>query len=464
MNTLKSKFFTAICLMGLFLFSGCSDDDDTLSSFTVNFNSTELGISPTSTKAEVTLTFSRPATVEGIISLSIDLGTLTYGESADFYTSVAPIDDTILLPFSNGDQSVSFTILAGAASVLTQEAVLIITITEDDGAVYTTGSDNQLNVNFDENFISQGASLSAKVNELFDLRAYIDLSKASTDIVEVDNYDLGFHSGDGFYVTLNASTSIMARPLDKNNLTEVTATDTIGFFGVMTIPPPNFDPAIGSVAWIDTPDGNLETTAFGEISSSDIDNKVFILKRDKGNWKKVRVLRDGDNYVLQHADIEAANFETLTISKDPSFEVVTVDLDFGIVEATPENDKWDFIYGTYTEILNLGGPGVDIPYGFKDYITTNRSDVSVIMVLTSDNSYEAFTTADLNGLEFDSEINSIGSSWRQGGGPGTPPSILEDRFYILRDGEQNIYKLKFTSMYGAGDVRGEISFIYEILN
>ncbi len=453
--------FIATCALAII---GCSDDEEMLPPFAVNFSAAELGISSDNPQAELVLTFSRPATSAGNVTLAIEPGDLNYGETADFYTSIPPIDNVIILPFASGDQRLSLSVFAGLAKALEQDQTLLITLRDDSDGIFTPGSMAQVNIIFTENFLSQGGSLNANVGPKFSQRAYFDLSKAFETVVPVDNYDLGFHTGEGFYVTLNASAKLMARPLDKNDLNAVTAADTAGFADEMVIPAPNFDPSIGSVAWIDTPDGNLETTAFGEISANDADNSVYIIKRDKGDWKKVRVLRDSDGYVLQYADIDASTFETLVIVKDPSFETITIDFDQGIVTASPENDRWDFVYGKYTEILNVGGPGADIPYEFNDYITINRADVSVAMVMTGDISYETFGTSNLDGLSFDNKINVIGSSWRQGGGPGAQPSLFTDRFYILRDEEGNTFKILFTGMYSDNDERGELSLTYELLN
>ncbi len=464
MNNLKLKFLGSLCLLATLLLSGCADDDDTLAPFTVNFSSTELGISPSSQEAEVTLTFSRPATVAGSISLLVQPGTLTYGEDGDFYTSVAPDNNTITLPFAPGNQRVSFTIFAGSAANLQEQKTLTLLLTEDTGLVFSLGGSDKLEVLFDENFISPGGSLVINVTKEFSQRGYIDLSKATVAVEDVDNYDLGFQNGSGFYVTLNASATVMARPLDKNDLNQVTVADTVGFGAVMRVREPNFDPTTGSVAWIDTPDGNLETTAFKAIAANDDDNKVFIIKRDNGNWKKVRVLQGSNGYVLQHADIAATSFETLEITKNDTYEAVAVHLDNGVVNASPENDRWDLMYTKYTEILNLG-PGAPIPYEFNDYIVSNRNDVSAAMVMVTDNlTYESFTSEDVQDVSFSGEINAIGSRWRQGGGPSSAPAVFKDRFFVVTDGQQNTYKVLFTDMYSDANERGEISFTYELLN
>lgn len=464
MNIRVIHFMMALLAISMLGLTGCSDDEDTLPPFSVNFRNVELGVSSDNPQADLMLTFSRPATVSGSISLALEPGDLNYGETADFYTSEVPTNNLITLHFEPGDQRAGLTIFAGSARDLEQDKTLLITIQDNSNTIFATGETSQVTVVFTENFLSPGGSLSASVGSEFDQRAYFDLSKASSSAVAADNYDLGFHSGKGFYVTLNPSAKVMARPLDKNDLNTVSAADTTGFFAVMKVPEPNFDPFTGSVAWIDTPDGNLGTTAFGEIEAIDEDNPVFIIKRDQGNWKKVRVLRDINGYTLQYADINAVNFETLSIAKDPAFEAFTVELDQGIVSATPENDGWDFMYSKHTEILNVGGSGADIPYEFKDYITINREDVSVSVIMTADIAYASFGASDLNGLVLDDKTNAIGSSWRQGGGPGTLPALFKDRFYVIKDGEGNTFKLQFTGMYGDNDERGVLSFTYELLN
>lgn len=454
------KIRNIVSLAVLILFAQCSEDE-TPSPFTVNFGSSQLSIAPSSPEAEIKITFSRPATEAGNIQISLSSEGLEYGETKDFYTTEAFENNTISLSFDKGDQEVLFKIQSGSSSDVTRDVTLTLTIRPDAQEQFIAGNTHVMSILFSENFISKGASLTLDAGgEGFIYRAFLDLSKAVVTSIAVDDYDLGFYTGEGFYVTLNASAYLMARPLTKNDLKDVTASDTVGFSYEMGIPPPNFDASIGSVAWIDSPDGLLTTTAFGEISAVDTENKVFIIKRAKGNWQKVRVLRNGTGYKLQHADLAATAYETIEITKNDDYDVITVDLDKGIVAATPTNDRWDLMYSTYTEVLNFGG---DIPYAFKDYITINRSDVTVATVMMADFAFETFTSAQMTGLTFKTEVNAIGSSWRKGGGPNSAPEVHKDRYFIIKDGENNSYKLRFTQLTSDTGERGKPSFIYEIL-
>jgi len=186
---------------------------------------------------------------------------------------------------------------------------------------------------------------------------------------------------------------------------------------------------------------------------------VFIIKRDGANrpWQKVRILRSASGYTIQHADIDATSFNTIEISKDPTYNFVTFDFENGVVNAEPPKDSWDIMYSTYTEILPFG-PGASIPYLFNDFVLLNSGSTSVSMVMIADIAYENFTTTDIASLTFDTAKDAIGENWRQGGGPGQGPSLHEDRYFVIQDGENHYYKLKFTKLLDGNGERGNPTF------
>ena len=91
-----------------------------------------------------------------------------------------------------------------------------------------------------------------------------------------------------------------------------------------------------------------------------------------------------------------------------------------------------------------------MPYLFQDVIIQNRN-VAVAKVMTSTKAYADFEEADLAGLTFNSSQIAIGSDWRAGGGPSSGPAVRTDRYYIIKDGDENYYKLKFTSLTNNGE-------------
>jgi hypothetical protein len=441
------------------------EEEENIPPFAVNFNSIQTGITSDNTSAVLNVIFSRPAHRDGVLTLDIESGGLVYGEDQDFFTDPSANGNRLELPFLSGSEAVTFKVLKGSGLNIRQDEALSFQLADDAAGIFTSGQNNTINVLFSENFVATDGIVELNAGgEDFTQKSYLDLSKQQLVTVDKNTWDLGFYSGDSqFAVILNGASYTMARPLEKNDLTAVSASDTLGFGAVMTIPPPGFRPDFGSVAWIDAPDGDLSKTAIEPVATNAAENKVYIIRRE-GNrpWKKIRVLRNGNGYILQYADIGSASFSTLELEKDPDFNFLQVNLDEGLVDAEPKKILWDLMYGSYSEILPLG-PSGSIPYGFKDYIVINRYQTEAALVMENEQSFEGFSLADVSGINFSSQINAIGANWRQGGGPDSAPSILRDRFFVLKDSQDNYYKIKFTRLTSTTGERGYPELIYELL-
>jgi len=453
---MTNKFTQMLMLLCLsILWVACGDDDEP-QPITVNFTNLETGISSSSNSAEVSITFSRAASSDGEIVLSIS-GDLTYGEGADFFTTPTAVDNAITLTYESGDESVSFTVTAGEGLNIEEDKTITVSL-DDTGSNFVVGDNASVDVVFSENFIAPSGAVSLDAGgENFTKQAFVDLSKLTQTTVDKYSWDLGFYNESGeFYVQLNAAGKVMARMLDKNDLDQVSASDTTGFGATMTVPNYTNPDAAG---WVDTSDGNLTTSAFGEISATDADNKVFIVKRDgeDRNWKKVRVLRNGESYTVQYADIDASSFSSTDISKDDAFNFTSFDLDNGEVDVAPEKESWDIMYSSYTSLYPAGPDFLVVSY--NDFITINRHNTSIAMVLEEDVTYENFSPSHLDEVEFSNDIDAQASSWRD----PFAGIIYDDRFYLLNDSEGNFYKLKFTDLTSTDGERGYAQFKFEIV-
>lgn len=457
MNKLQ-KLTLGLTVMLTAVLVGCNKEDDP-NPFTVNFESTEFGISGTVTSAEVTVVFSRAISSEGTIAVDVS-GSLNYGETADYFTDPAMVDGAIAIPYEKGDESVSFTVYAGSALNIEADQTVTLTFQDLTGNL-ELGTNSTVTVTFSENFIAPSGTIEFNGGgDEMPNQAFVDLSKLEQTTVDKLSWDLGFYTEAGEHkVVLNNSGYVMARALESSDLNSVVPADTVGFGAQMYLS--NYVDA-DAPNWIDDQTGDLSATAFGTISSTDSENTVFIIKRDgEGrNWKKVRVLQSGDNYTLQYADIDATTFNEVTITKDDAYNFVFFDLDNGQTNVEPEKDKWDLMYGTYANRANFGAI---YAIGYKDYIVSNRTGVEIAMVMTEDIAYEEFELSDVANQIFASEINAIGSSWRSGGGPNGGPELYTDRYYILKDSEDNTYKIQFTALYKNTTDRGYPKFSYELI-
>ena len=125
-----------------------------------------------------------------------------------------------------------------------------------------------------------------------------------------DSWDLGFYGGDDFRVTLNGSVYMFAAELSSNDIDTVTANDT----QVIDLQPLMNIGQIGSQIYADGVEGDINNTTISEISEDADSNPVYLINMgydvgtdtpetgsvdisgDLRGWKKIRVLRDGNDY------------------------------------------------------------------------------------------------------------------------------------------------------------------------
>lgn len=102
-----------------------------------------------------------------------------------------------------------------------------------------------------------------------------------------------------------------------------------------------------------------------------------------------------------------------------------------------------------------------LPYIFSDLVYINtKGGVQAVEVMGDKNAYTAFSSSSLTSLQFSSSIDVIGSKWRVGGGPTSAPAVKPDRFYVVKDAANNVYKLRFVSM---GATRGYPEIEYALV-
>ncbi|MCG1036924.1 HmuY family protein [Polaribacter sargassicola] len=309
-------------------------------------------------------------------------------------------------------------------------------------------------------------------------QVYVDLSTSTSTAVKRDSWDLGFYSGSDFRVTINGSLYMAVGQLSATDIDAINATTE----EVLELQPKvavgTFDAT--NTIYVDAPDGTITETAIAEISDEDLDNNVYLLNLgyeigtetpatgsvaiagDARGWKKIRILKDGSDYVLQYADLDDTTHKELTISKntDYNFTYFSFNTESEVL-VQPEKTNWDLNFTIFTnEITGYGS------YGYSDFITNNvMASAQVYMIDTEVDAftYETFTLADVVTTNFTTDQRSIGSSWRNGGGPSSLPSLKDNVFYVVNDTDGNLYKLKFLALTNADGERGYPEFIYSLL-
>src|SRR5690606_34716347 len=201
-------------------------------------------------------------------------------------------------------------------------------------------------------------------------QVYVDFSSGESKAVERTSWDLGFYSGSEFRVILNGSLKMAVKKLETTNIDEVQEADPTVNVSFATE---------ASLGYVDNPTGVLtgngggEGTAIAEISSNDAENSVYLVNMGYGlstitptvgsaqvdgemrGWKKIRILRNGNDYVLQYADIDATTHNEVTISKNPAYNFSFFSMSNNTeVMVEPEKGDWDLNFTTFTNYYPYG--------------------------------------------------------------------------------------------------------------
>lgn len=439
------------------LFSACNEDEPPLPDNLVQLESASKGFASTESSTPVKISLSRAADAATAVTVNITESGVSYG--TDYTTEPAASNGTLTLTIPAGSTEASFTVLRQANVLLDGDEKLTFTIASAANPVLV-GSTSQMVLSFSE-ILSTGMTLdingggSAYPNQVF-----IDLSANTQTAVARTSWDLGFYSGTDYRVKLNPTTGALAIALDKTDLAQVTAQDTVALVSKLTLGSFSSE----ALAFVDDPDGDLTKTVIAPVSATDAENKVYIVNRGtSGNgarkWQKIRVLRSGNGYTLQYADITASSFKTLTISKDAQYHFNYVSFDNGPVTVEPAAAKWDLTW-TATTYKTAFGTGY-IPYFYQDFVLQNTlQGVAVAQVATSTITYETFSESNVNGLTFSNALTTIGANWRRTS--PSPATVYEDRFFVIKDTAGNIYKLKFTALTQNGE-RGKPQITYALV-
>ncbi|MBL7724055.1 MAG: hypothetical protein JNK27_07890 [Chitinophagaceae bacterium] len=448
-----------IVVTAVVLLAACRKKDAGLPDNYVVFETATQGITAAETSVTVKVKLASGVSADVPIIVNLTEQGVVYG--TDYTTSPAAVSGKISLTVPSGNNEASFTI-SKAPGILYDGDEKIIFDIYSSGSPVLIGTTKRFTLSFGE-LVATTASMTVNGGgATYGNKVFIDLSANRQTSVFRTNWDLGFYTGsDDFRVILNSSLNMMAKQINKNDLNTVTAADTVGFSNEVTFS--QTAPTTASLAYVDYPSGDLTRTAIASVSASATDNKVYIVNRGNGvgspaparGWKKIRIIRNtSGGYTLQHADIAATTFTSIDIAKDDAVFFKNISFETGAVTVEPQKKKWDIAWTYFANVTNFGTG--EVPYLFQDIILLNRN-VSVAKVLVATKAFVDFGEADITAQTFLTTQNAIASDWRSGGGPGVSPAVRTDRYYIIKDGDNNYYKLRFTALTQNGE-RGYPAF------
>lgn len=491
----------------LFLVSSCTKDStEELINFGVSFSKNEISLSETDTTKEIVLSFSREASENGNIIVTINTNNAQYG--VDFTTNPIAKNGKITIPVTKGNENTKITFNKLKDPVEGTTKSVNLSIDSFGNPSWIKGNTSSTAISFTP-VASKGGVIDLKTGGSNQPnQVYIDLSTGTQKEVKRDTWELGFYNGNKNRIFLNSSLLVAAAELEFTDLKSVTSNTSFSkpiklfSFGKevtvknieelkkgLPVSYSQYSNQDEGHIFTDSKEGDLPGTAFAEVSSTGAENKVYIISLgnkiptepaepgkikttgDHRGFMKVRVYMDGDNYKVQYAPIdETENIKEITVTKNSNKVLTALSLSEGkVADVEPNKNEWDInfsgvfsfssrgygvTYSDYGLHNTLGGVGMYQVTLYKiDRKTGARTDFNVPK-------YTEFkaSNVDESKLVYDNRT-VINSGWRS----YTKGVAKDDRYYVLKDASGNLYKIKFTALLSDAGERGYSQFTYEKL-
>jgi len=262
---------------------------------------------------------------------------------------------------------------------------------------------------------------------------------------KVNSWDLAFEAApSGFHVFMNGAKDLLMYNTHNTNPGSITEAHAY---------------IVEDRDWgFDSPSGLPDSTYVGDWRGK---NETYILKFTDGSFKKLVLTAVNDTvYKIEYGDINSTSLTSFTISKNPAFNYSYFSFDNGGKQVFPEPAKhtWDIVFTRYRYIY----------YELENtrYIVTGVLLNPFNTVARAD-SITGFQSISYNGLSmqegFSNRRDAIGFDWKKYNfNTGIYESDLK-KCFILRNQDDEYWKLRFIDFYNVNGVKGSPSFEFERL-
>ncbi|AJH16217.1 HmuY family protein [Myroides profundi] len=477
---MKSLRHIGIILCSFFMMTSCEKDSKNgngdVRDFIVAFEEQSISYGEIKDNKELFIIFSEPATVDGSIELKVSGINAKY--DVDFNTLPGAKEGIVTVPFAKGERKVSFMFNNliypyDSSDKTVQFDVYKVNYSAKEPKIQGY---NVMVVSFDT---AIGGVLTPPIGGPSQPKqVYVDLGGKAMYPVQRDSWDLAFYADKEFRVKLNGSIYMATSALSSTDIDKVRESDVTSLKTQVQIG--TFDPA--NVAYIDAPIGDLTATAIKEVKLNADDNKVYLVNLgfkpgtssvaagsvnvtgDTRGWKKIRILRKDQGYLLQYADLNDSTHKEVYIEKKPAYNFVFFSFDTNnIVNVEPTKQKWDLNFTVFTNTVDQNGDPKG-SYGYSDFIVNNRyAGVTAYKVTIPEKDktmYKNFSLADVDKGALSLDLRTIGGTWRD---VANDKKLFTNIFYVIKDSKGNYYKMRVLSFMNEKGERGYPRFEYSLL-
>ena len=299
-------------------------------------------------------------------------------------------------------------------------------------------------------------SMQVNIGVNYDTVVFVSLTAGVVKSSAVKDYDLSFDaSPESKHIYLNTGKYMFAW---RTQCTDIINTNTTG------------------LNWLTDSDNMLgDSTVFGSnlTSSGDVNQQIVIIDRGKfshigsDRYRKIQIVTiDSSTYTIRYSKLNNSDYHEFVITKDNNYSQVYFSFNNGgqMVSFAPPKDQWEMMFTRYIHTY------WDEPLQFRYYsvngVLSNRWNNITCAILKKDSlpgymPFENFNHNDISSYPFYSTGNIIGFEWKYFNFNDNKYYITPDIYYILKDKNDQYYKIKFYDFYNTSGERGYPAFYYQ---
>lgn len=290
----------------------------------------------------------------------------------------------------------------------------------------------------------------------YDTMVFVNLNTGESKYSAIKDYDLAFEaSPQGQYIYLNTGKYMFAW---RSSSTDLVNTDTTGLVW-----------ATDADTWLG------DSTAFGKNTDAqgNCNTNVVIIDRGKYNhfgsdrYRKLQLVSvSAIAYVIRYSKLNNTDYHEFTIPKDDTYALMYFSFTDGgkMVSLAPPKNQWDIVFTRY--IHTYWEETLQFRFYLVNGTMTNIWNNTTCSILKKDSvpgykPFEQFNHNDIPLFPFYTQANLMGFDWKDFDFNTNLYYIIPDLYYVIKDRNNEYYKLKYYDFYNQQGVRGCPAFQYQ---
>lgn len=134
-----------------------------------------------------------------------------------------------------------------------------------------------------------------------------------------------------------------------------------------------------------------------------------------------------------------------------------------LVAKTTADGSWQIALTQYTTELSYEEDGETLYMELPTVGALINTQANIAVAHMEDTDFETITLADAKNATYSTDVDAIGYEWKEFSYTTNTYDIVQDNYFLVKIGEDEIFKLRFLDFYNTDAEKGYIKFQFQLL-